>query len=63
MVKCWVCGYYIRAVPEEEEEAEDVDVVCPRCLTRHIYTEDADGNLIVTQAIRSDGTVITAPVK
>ncbi|MGD2080331.1 MAG: hypothetical protein PVJ36_04270 [Nitrospirota bacterium] len=59
MLDCWVCGYAIEAVPEEEEEAEDIEVVCPKCLTKHIYTEDADGNLVVTQAIRSDGRVIT----
>ena len=58
MQECWACGYVIEAVPEEDEESEDIEVVCPKCFTRHVYTEDEDGNLIVSEAIRSDGTVI-----
>jgi hypothetical protein len=48
----------IKAVPEEEEDAEAVEVVCPKCLTTHFYAEDADGRLVVTEAVRSDGSVI-----
>jgi hypothetical protein len=58
MQECWSCGYVIKAAPEVGDELEDVELVCPMCLTTHIYTEDADGNLVVSEAVRSDGKVI-----
>jgi hypothetical protein len=58
MQKCWQCGYVIKASPEEGDELDDIELVCPKCLTAHIYTEDADGNLVVAEAVRSDGSVI-----
>jgi hypothetical protein len=63
MQKCWACGHVIRAAPEVEDDRrqEDLEVVCPECLTEHVYTEDADGNLVVTEAVRPDGTVLHAP--
>jgi hypothetical protein len=58
MQECWQCGYVIKAEPEEGDERDDIELVCPRCLTTHIYSEDADGNLVVAEALRSDGSVI-----
>lgn len=58
MQKCWQCGYIIRAEPEVGEELEAVELVCPRCQTTHVYSENADGRLIVAEAVRSDGSVI-----
>jgi hypothetical protein len=58
MQKCWQCGYVIKAEPEVGEEFEEVELVCPKCQTTHIYAEDANGNLVVAEAVRSDGKVI-----
>ena len=31
---------------------------CPECLTRHVYAEDEDGNMVIIHAIKADNTLL-----
>ena len=64
MLSCWVCKYTLSSEPDfnddpEDEQGVDIMITCPECLTQHIYSEDSDGNLVITQAIKADGTKLT----
>lgn len=66
MLKCWACGHPMSGLPDEfidpeGEEIPDIVTTCPDCLTRHVYTEDSNGNLYVTQAVKADGSVLRGP--
>jgi hypothetical protein len=66
MFKCWACNSILKDMPDEffdpeGEEEPDIVTTCPECLTRHVYTENSDGNLYITQAVKIDGSVLRGP--
>lgn len=63
MLTCWACNCVLSGDPDvqmepEGEESPDMMTTCPDCLTQHIYTEDEDGNMVITQAIMIDSTIL-----
>ncbi|MFC1770122.1 hypothetical protein ACFLZI_03610 [Nitrospirota bacterium] len=61
MPSCWVCKQTLSIVPDfsfdpEDEQGVDIITTCPECLTQHLHSEDEDGNLHITKAIKTDGT-------
>ena len=66
MLNCWTCKNILTGEPDtqpdtEEEEVLDIVATCPKCLTRHIYAEDEDGNPVIAEAIDTDDRILHSP--
>ena len=66
MLRCWTCKSVLTGEPDsqlnpDEEEVFDVVATCPKCLTRHVYVEDEDGNLVIAEAMDTDDRVLHSP--
>jgi|GEM_PF-3476740 len=58
---CWGCGHEVCALPEQLINDTALEVDCPECETEHFFTEDADGNLGVAEAVSAFGLVLHMP--
>ncbi len=63
MLGCWACNYVFSSKPDEQinpEGEEELDMVatCPECMTRHVYAEDEDGNMVIIHAVKADNTLL-----
>lgn len=66
MLKCWTCKNVLMGEPDfqpdpEEEESSGLVTTCPKCLTRHFYVEDEDGNMLIAEAMDTDDRVLHSP--